>query len=448
VADLDHNTGSCAEKLNHERAVGTKLSTNVNDMLHPGIMICGTLALFAVVQAIFALAFVRLFAARQPVELNDDAFPKAAVLVPLRGADPKLRETLVGLLRQDYPAFEIHVVVDNPDDPAWQIASEVARQYQATNMRLGWIEHRRESCGLQCSALVEAMEHVSDDCQIIVGIDGDVLTHSTWLRELVAPFRDARIGVTHGNRWFMPEKKNWGGLVRYLWNAAALPPMHFFGIPWGGTVAIRASALRDSGLLDNWSRAIVHDAPAKKAIRKLHLKVHFVPSLMMTIRENCDLAFAHDFIKRQMMWTRIYHPNWGPVFLHALATSGLLIAAILVVVFGIATRDATMIAWAGGGLAGYLGCLLILLAVMEAGVRRSIARRGEPTRWLTWGAILRLPAAILLTTFVYLSAVLLANFRQRVTWRGVTYHVRGPFDVVMERDVRMTHSNPDADVSL
>jgi len=265
-------------------------------MLQLGMLICGTLALFAFVQGTFALIFARLLTLPASVESDDDALPKAAILVPLRGADPKLREALIGLRKQAYPAFEIHVVVDSPDDPAWQIAQDVAASSPASNIHVRCIEHRRATCGLQCSALVEAMEHVSDDCTIIVGIDGDVLTHPTWLRELVTPFRDPRIGVTHGNRWFVPEKKNWGGLVRYLWNAAAVPPMHFFGIPWGGTFAIRASALRDSGLLDNWSKAIVHDAPAKNAIRKLSLNVQFVPSLMMTVRDNCDLAFAHDFI--------------------------------------------------------------------------------------------------------------------------------------------------------
>ena len=132
------------------------------------------------------------------------------ILVPLRGADPKLRETLLRLLRQDYPRFEIHVIVDNPNDPAYSIANQVLAEHGPTNMHVRWIEDRRTTCGLQCSALYEAMEHVDDDVEIIVGIDGDVLTHPTWMRELVEPFGDESVGVTHGNRWFTPSEDHLG----------------------------------------------------------------------------------------------------------------------------------------------------------------------------------------------------------------------------------------------
>jgi len=149
-----------------------------------------------------------------------------------------------------------------------------------------------------------------------------------------------------------------------------------------------------------------------------------------------------------MMWTKIYHPNWGPVFLHALITSGVLIAAIAVTLYGVVMWDMAIIAWTGGGLLAYLACLLALLGVVEAAVRRPIARRGESTEWLTSGAAIRLPFAIFLTAGVYLSAVLLANFKRRVTWRGVTYFVRGPFDIILERDSPMTPAQPESGSSL
>jgi cellulose synthase/poly-beta-1,6-N-acetylglucosamine synthase-like glycosyltransferase len=420
-------------------------------MLEIGIVICCAFAFVSLVQIGFFVEFVRLFTRDSLPRLADDKLPKTAILVPLRGADPKLRETLIRLLRQDYPRFEIHVVVDNPNDPAYSIANQVLAEQGPTNMYVRWIENRRTTCGLQCSALYEAMEHVDDDVEIIVGIDGDVLTHPTWLRELVEPFNDESVGVTHGNRWFTPSEITWGGLVRYLWNAAAVPPMHMFGIPWGGTIAIRASALRDSGLLENWSRAMVHDAPTKNAVKKLGLKVKFVPTLMMAIREKCSLSFAHDFIKRQMMWTRTYHPNWSPVFVHALLSSALWITAIAVTVISLVTSQTEAAMLAGGAMVGYLICLLLLLGGLEFVVSRSIARReGAETKWVSLRVILQVPPAILLTQFVYLSAVLLAHFRRRVTWRGVTYRINRPFDVAIESDSPFTEQaiEQDANVSL
>src|SRR5690348_12542810 len=46
--------------------------------------------------------------------------PKVAVILCLRGADPSLDECLHGLLNQDYPRYQVRIVVDCVADSAWQ----------------------------------------------------------------------------------------------------------------------------------------------------------------------------------------------------------------------------------------------------------------------------------------------------------------------------------------
>ena len=70
-------------------------------------------------------------------------------------------------------------------------------------------------------------------------LDADTIPHRTWLRELVAPLADPRVGAATGNRWYMPAEAGWAGLVRYLWNAAAVVQMYCYGIAWGGTLALK-----------------------------------------------------------------------------------------------------------------------------------------------------------------------------------------------------------------
>ena len=125
---------------------------------------------------------------------------------------------------------------------------------------------------------MQAAKNLDDACEAVVIIDGDVVVHSTWLQELVAPLLNPQIGAAYGNRWFLPPTANWGSLVRYLWNVAAVVPMQVFGIPWGGSFAIRKSALYESGLFDRWSQSIVHDAPAKALLKNIGLRVQFVPT--------------------------------------------------------------------------------------------------------------------------------------------------------------------------
>lgn len=391
------------------------------------VVLSGLLAM-AAVQAIFAVLFVSLFFRGPVAQVPDSALPKAAILLSLRGADAQLAETIQRLLRQDYARYELHVIVDSLEDPAWAVVEQAVANSQVTNVFVAPLAERGHTCGLQCSALSQAARQLDESIEIVITIDGDVVVHRQWLRELVAPFADDRVGATFGNRWFMPPTASWGSLVRYLWNAAAIVPMYVFSIPWGGTLAIRRKAFDDAELLEKWGKAIVHDAPVKPLLDEQRLRIRFVPSLMMPIREDCSLPFCLDFLKRQMTWTRLYHPHWWPVLLHAIVTTGLIAAAIVMVPCGL-VMDRRIAYAAGGALLGYVLVMCVLLAMIAAGVRRTLRRRGEHTGWFSLLAIVKLPFAVLLAQVVYLVAVALATFNRQVVWRGVTYAIDGPWSI-------------------
>lgn len=415
------------------------------------VLFCLLLAM-AAFQAVFALWFAGLLFRTRPARGRDEELPHVSILLPLRGADPGLANSVARLLRQDYPRFDLRIIVDSEQDPAWDVVRRAAESLGAENVNISAIRQRHTTCSLQCSALSQAVSDLDDKCEVVVTVDGDLAAHSSCLRELVTPLLDDRIGLTFGNRWFMPPDAGWGSWVRYLWNAAAVVPMYVFGIPWGGCFAIRRAALLESGLAESWRRVMVHDAPAKGLLRRDGWRVRFVPSLMMINRDRCSLSFAHDFIKRQMLWTRLYHPNFGPVLLHAVATSLVFGMAIILASIGLANGDFWLTVWAGGGFAAYLGAMLLLMAVLESAVRQVLKRRGEAATRYRLAALCRLPVAIPLTQLVYLSAILLATFRREVTWRGVRYAIRAPFDVAVLSDqpfeVAADHDHEGSNVSL
>jgi len=407
-------------------------------------------ALLAISVYHFALGalFSRLLLRAKPSNATNDELPKTAILLPLRGADPGLGETLQRLMQQNHPDYEIHIVIDSELDPAWNTVNDVVERLQARHVHVSTLAKRSQTCSPQCSALIQAVEGLDDLVEAVAIIDGDVVVHENWLRDLTTPLLDPRVGIAHGNRWFMPRDHQWGSLARYLWNAAAVLPMCLLGIPWAGTFVIRKQVLFESGLFRTWPRTIVPDAPAKSLLKKFKLRVHFVPSLMMVNRERCDLGFCLDFIKRQMMWTRIYHPNWWPVILHALATTAILAIALGISAYGLISGNYESVVWAGGGLLVYLTCLLFLLSIMEVCVRRVVRSRGESTAWLSLTKFLKLSLSLPLTQAVHLIAVLLAHFKRRVVWRGVTYHVRGPLDVHVSDDQPFQQSALPADTNV
>jgi cellulose synthase/poly-beta-1,6-N-acetylglucosamine synthase-like glycosyltransferase len=83
--------------------------------------------LFAAVglQTFWCLKFVWLNRQPKAAPLPDDQLPKVAVVLTLRGADPFLDRTLQGLTQLDYPRYDIRIVVDHKEDPAWEMVHRI-----------------------------------------------------------------------------------------------------------------------------------------------------------------------------------------------------------------------------------------------------------------------------------------------------------------------------------
>jgi cellulose synthase/poly-beta-1,6-N-acetylglucosamine synthase-like glycosyltransferase len=72
------------------------------------------------------------------------------VVLPLRGADPSLEACLKGLFAQDYPAYQVRIVIDSADDPAQTL---VARALAEAGPRAAAVHvETRRLLGTDCSA--------------------------------------------------------------------------------------------------------------------------------------------------------------------------------------------------------------------------------------------------------------------------------------------------------
>ena len=91
--------------------------------------ICVVLAAMTVFQAFFVVLFATLFYRRRALPPRED-LPKTGILLPLRGADAKLSDGLKRLIQQDYPDYEVQIVIDSVEDPAWPVVQQVGRRNQ------------------------------------------------------------------------------------------------------------------------------------------------------------------------------------------------------------------------------------------------------------------------------------------------------------------------------
>ena len=408
--------------------------------------VCVTLLILATIQGVMVLRlWWTLRRNGRPVE-NGQPLPRAAVVLAVRGPDPFLAKCLTGLLEQDYPDYEVFIVVDCLTDPAWEVVSQVVADCGVTHATVRHLETPRKTCSLKCSSLVQAISELEATHEVVAFIDADVLPHRTWLRELVAPLADPTVGATTGNRWYLPQNPNWGSVVRSAWNVGAVVQMLTFRIAWGGSLAIRHSTLLESGLLDKWVRSFNDDIVLGAVVQKMNLKLQFVPSLLMVNHESCRFRELIPWVRRQLVPLRLYHTQWPGLVCFGLTVLLTMLAGAVCLVASIFTGDVRS-AWpvlVGG--AGYFGLFVLVVEVLNRTVSRMVSERTEAVHCFHPRSFIAVPAA----QFVFLIALMWAVFARQLGWRGVTYRIAGPWDVkLLDYRPYQAHTKAaDATVSL
>jgi ceramide glucosyltransferase len=116
--------------------------------------------------------------------------PAVSCLKPIRGLDPEAYENYASFCRQDYPEYEIVFCVDE-DDPAVPILNRLIQDFPERSIRLlfGSDPKAVNDKVARLDRLTRAARH-----DLFVITDGDVRVRPDYLRNVVAPFRDPKVG--------------------------------------------------------------------------------------------------------------------------------------------------------------------------------------------------------------------------------------------------------------
>ena len=369
----------------------------------------------------YSLRIAAWYPLRAPV---DDAalrsWPKAAILLPLRGADPLLIECLRGLCRQDYPHVQLRVVLDSNEDTAWEAVRQAAKEFPNVSLHTEVLTQRLETCSLKSSALLQAVRGLPADIEVVAVVDADVVAPVWWLRELVRPFADPQVVMSGGLRWFLPEQTNCGSVIRRIWGAAASAQMYSLNIPWGGTLAYRADFVRDPAVQQRWSETFVEDVSVADCCAARGQRLQLVPRLSMVNTETISLGACYRFIRRQIFSVRMYHPAWRQVMLMCL---GMVLSCGLTGLLSVVLPEQGMqgAAW---GLTGLLLGLMTITTVPLLYLEHCLHRAATKERPLPGLSVMQLPM-IPATIVLYGVALWGAARMRQIDWRGIRYEI-GP----------------------
>ena len=239
--------------------------------------------------------------------------PKVVIVAPHYGWENETAEHVKSLLHQDYNGdFHVCFVTHEKDDSGYDVSyphlQELVKDVPHADVFLAPnIIDNNLPRSQKVQNLLTVIEDLPQDVEVIAFVDADVIIRQDWLRLLVTPLQDNKIGATVGGRFYFPQTWNVPSLVEATWVnfQMALQGDHRFTMVWGGSNAFRREFLEKGQILERWDQATIEDLNTTRAVRDVKRKIHFVPDCVAVTRtSNRTWRQIFEFTNRQMIMTR------------------------------------------------------------------------------------------------------------------------------------------------
>ncbi len=263
--------------------------------------------------------------------------PFASIIVPCRGLDQNLHENLTALFSQNYLNYEVIFVVDNENDESVKIIKEVSRQgVKQAKSKLA-VAGKTTDSSQKVHNLREAVLRVSDESEVFVFVDSDARPDKDWLKNLIAPLKNEKIGCTTGYRWFISKRGGFSSQFRAVWNASiasALSANQYGNFCWGGSLGIRRETFEKLEIREKWRGTLSDDFVVTRRMQDAKLPIYFVPQCLTATVEDCTFRELLEFTTRQLKITRVYAPNlWKASFVGSFLFTAVFWSGILLLFF-------------------------------------------------------------------------------------------------------------------
>jgi len=118
--------------------------------------------------------------------------PPVTILKPVRGVDPEAFAAFESHCRQDYPDYELIFGVWDPADPAIPAIEQLKREFPDRSIRLIVCENIL-GANRKVSNLVQMLPHAN--FRHLIVNDSDIRVAPDYLRKVMAPFSDPKVGM-------------------------------------------------------------------------------------------------------------------------------------------------------------------------------------------------------------------------------------------------------------
>jgi ceramide glucosyltransferase len=342
--------------------------------------------------------------------------PEVLLIVPCCGEEEGLRSNLLALLGQEYARFFVRFVVAGPDDAAVGPIESARGEFPGRSELI--VAGAGRGHGQKVHNLLAALDK-GPLPEVLAFADSDGRPGPRWLTRLVAELDRPGVGVASSYRFYRPSPGSFPSLLRSVWDLSVLALLgdHDRNFAWGGSMAIRQDVFDQARVREAWRGAVSDDLALTHAVRRVGLRVGFVPEALVGSEGALSLGGVLSWVARQISITRVY---WPWLFWLA-AVNSLGSVAFLALAPAV-----------GGKLPLALLAAILALGIAAGGLRALAVCRLAPQwraeiRPLLWAYALMAPLAGIATAF----GVVFALASRRIEWRGTRYEMRSPHETLV-----------------
>jgi ceramide glucosyltransferase len=369
-------------------------------------------AVVAVVVAVAAIAsayqLFQLFAAwrffgrpGRPARWGEK-LPPVTVLKPLKGPGIDLYANLASFCRQDYPTYQIVFGVEDPRDPAVAVVHQLRRDFPERDIALSVAS--MPGANRKVANLRHMMRHARH--ATLVMSDSDVRVRPDYLRAMVVPLADPKVGLTTclyrgAGRFGLPS------VLESLFINTDFIPMVLaaqivqrFEYAYGASIAVKREALDRIGGFAALADYLADDYHLGNQVAKAGYRLLLLPYVVETVLDSVSLR---DVWRHLLRWARTYRVCQPVPWFFTIVTHTILWGVLAVV----ATRGSA-VGW------GILAVALATRLGSLAAIMRLLGER-ETMRYL-W----LVPAKDLFNSLMWAAAFL----GREVEWSGQRFRVR------------------------
>lgn len=363
--------------------------------------------------------YYRQFFREELTKPKSNFTPFATIIAPCRGLDQNLNENLKALFLQNYPNYEVIFVVDDRSDKAVKVIEQISIENTESVASKIVVAGKATDSSQKVHNLREAVQKVSNESKVFVFVDSDGRPNQEWLRNLVAPLQNEKIGCATGYRWFVSKRGGFSSEFRAVWNASiasALGANLGSNFCWGGAMAMRRATFEKLAIRENWRGTLSDDFVITRRMKIAKMPIYFVPQCLTATVEDCSFGELLEFTTRQMKITRVYAANlWKACFVGGFLFTATFWSGVLLIFFSTGWHF-----W----LTFFLLSVIFALGAAKAWLRLSAVKfvlkdfEKELNRQIFWQITLWT-----ISPALYFYNCLCALISRKICWRGIEYNL-------------------------